>query len=249
MRRLKRTGLAAGLAAVGAMILAAPVMAQNNPAVIDYEGSSKKGTLSIRLGPQQASPPFKTNNTKVSLSSGIKVNSSFVPDCTAAQLEGLDPATALANCGPEAGKSKNALVATGDATAIVGTTPLAANAMAFAGPGDDILVYARVEALSVTQIITCTLTGGRQSFGAVFNCPVPPLAGGAGALSAFNLLFDRSEVKKKKKSAGAAASKKKKKKKILSVVSGTCPSGGFVSQVDYTYDDAPPETVTYTDPC
>jgi hypothetical protein len=249
MRRFKRTIVTAGVTAVGVFLLGGLATAQmtppdaNNPAVVDFNGSAKKGTLSIRLGPQQTL--HKTNNARVSLDSGIKVNSKFVPDCTTAQLEGLDPAAAQANCGPQAGKKKNALVATGDAIADVGGTNLNATALAFAGPGEDIIVYARVEALSVTQIINCTLTAGRQGgFGAVFNCPVPPLAGGAGALESFNLLFDRSEKVVKKKKNG------KKKKKFFSVVSGTCPSdGSYDNQVEYAYDDAPPETVQYRDAC
>jgi hypothetical protein len=248
MRRLKRMILTAGVTAVGGLVVAGPAMAQNNPVVIDYEGSTKKGTLSIRLGPQEADPPFKTNNTIVRTSSGITIDSGFVPDCQPSQLEGLEPQAALAACGPDAGKKKNALIATGDAVAVVGSGPgalvLPANAMAFAGPGSDVIVYARVEALGVTQIIPCALGSAPAPYKDSFNCAVPPLAGGAGALKSFNLLFDRSETVVKKKKNG------KKKKKKFSVVKGTCPAGGaFVSEVSFTYDDAPPETNQYTDPC
>jgi hypothetical protein len=248
MRRFKRMILTAGVTAVGGLVLAGPAMAQNNPVVIDFEGSKKKGTLSIRLGPQAADPPFKTNNTIVRTSSGITIDSGFVPDCPPAALEGLDPNAALAACGPAAGKKKNALIATGDATAVIGSgaqaVTLAADAMAFAGPGADVIVYARVEALGVTQIIPCKLGTAPAPYKDSFDCAVPPLAGGAGALKSFNLLFDRSEVVKKKKKNG------KKKKKTFSVVKGTCPAGGaYVSEVSFTYDDGPPETNQYSDPC
>jgi hypothetical protein len=247
MRRLKRMFFAAGLSAVAAFALAGPAAAQNNPVKIDYTGTSKKGTLLIALGPQAADPPFKTNNVQVRLSSGITVNTGFVPDCTPAQLEGLEPAGALAACGPQAGKKRNALIATGNATAVIGSgaqaVSLPANAMAFAGPGSDVIVYARVEALGVTQIIPCNLGSAPAPYKNSFNCAVPPLAGGAGALKEFNLTFDRSETVKKKKKNG------KKKKKKFSVVKGSCPAGGFVSEVAFTYDDAPPETNQYTDPC
>ena len=247
MRRFKRTILTAGLSAVGVLVLAGPAAAQNNPVKIDYEGSPKKGTLFIGLGPQQASPPFKTNNTLVNLSAGLTVDSEFVPDCQPSSLEGLEPNAALAACGPAAGKKKNALIATGSAKAVVGSgaqaVTLDANAMAFAGPNKDVVVYARVEAINVTQIINCSLGSAPAPYKDSFNCPVPPLAGGAGALSEFNLLFDRVEVIKKKKKNG------KKKKITQSVVKGKCPGGSYVSEVTFTYDDAPSETNQYSDPC
>jgi hypothetical protein len=247
MRRIKRTILTAGLAAAGALLLAGPASAQNNPVKVDFTGSSKKGTLFIGLGPQVADPPFKTNNALVKLSDGITVDTGFVPDCQPSQLEGLEPTAAQAACGPQAGKKNNALIATGNAKAVIGSgasaVTLDANALAFAGPGSDVLVYTRVDAINVTQIIPCTLGNARQ-FKNTFNCPVPPLAGGAGSLKEFNLTFDRSEKKVKKKKNG------KKKKKIQSVVKGSCPAGGaFVSEVTFTYDDAPTETNQYSDPC
>jgi hypothetical protein len=248
MRALKRTILTAGLVAAGALLLAGPAAAQNNPVKVDFTGSSKKGTLFIGLGPQAANPPFKTNNALVKISEGVTVDTGFVPDCQPSQLEGLEPTAAQAACGPPAGKSKNALIASGTAKAVVGSgagaVTLDATSLAFAGPGSDVLVYARVDAINVTQIITCSLGNARQ-FKNTFNCPVPPLAGGAGALSEFNLLFDRSEVIKKKKKGS-----KKKKKKTQSVVKGSCPAGGaYVSEVTFTYDDAPTETNQYSDPC
>ena len=252
MRNIKRTFLTAAVSAVGALVLAGPAAAQetapNNPVKIDFNGTSKKGTLFIGLGPQQADPPFKTNNAQVKLSAGITVDTGFVPDCQPSQLEGLEPNAALAACGPQAGKKKNALVANGSAKAVIGSgaqaVTLDAAAMAFAGPGNDVLVYTRVEAINVTQIITCNLGTAPPPFKVSFNCPVPPLAGGAGALSEFNLTFDRSETVVKKKKNG------KKKKKKFSVVKGTCPAGNaFISEVTFTYDNAPSETNQYADPC
>ena len=56
------------------------------------------------------------------MSQGITISGSKFPECTTAQLESLDPAAAQAACGNTASKKKNALIATGTATAQIGTT-------------------------------------------------------------------------------------------------------------------------------
>jgi hypothetical protein len=219
------------------------------------------GTLDIRLGPAADDPatsdpvPPKPSVVNVDLSQGVTISGAKFPECTQAELEGLDPAAAQAACGNTAPKSDNALIGTGDGQATVLTTGGAVvfpvSALAFNGPNNSVLVYARVDALATTVIVPCSLgTAPDQTlYKSRFTCNVPPLAGGTGALTQFNLLFDRIE-KKKKKTAGGAVASKKKKKKINSIVFGKCPSSGsFNFQVTWDYTDHETESRQITKPC
>jgi hypothetical protein len=210
------------------------------------------GTLNIRLGPETDDPatadpvPEKATQVRVDVSQGITVDGSKFPECTTAQLEGLEPAAAQAACGNTAPKKSNALIATGDATAQIGTTVLAATSLAFNGPNGAVIVYARVDAISTTTIVPCNLAPApdQSKFKTRFTCDVPPLAGGAGALTSFNLLFDRVDKVVKKKKNG------KKKKTFNSIVFGKCPSSGiFNFAVSWDYSDHPSETREITQSC
>jgi len=228
MRRFKRLYFAGGLTLVMALAFAGVSTATHGvqPADVFFTKTGKTtpkgdvGTLDVRLGPAADDPatsdpvPPKPSQVRVDLSQGITVDGSKFPECTQAQLENAEPAAAQAACGNTAPKKKNALIATGDAKAQVGSTVLDASALAFNGPSGAVIVYARVEALSLTTIVPCSLgTAPDQSkFKTRFTCDVPPLAGGAGALTEFNLKFDRVEKKVIKKKG-----KKKKKKKCVRV--------------------------------
>jgi hypothetical protein len=263
MRKSKRLYFAGGLTLVMALAFAGVSSATHEPggvqaADVFFTKTGKTtskgtvGTLDIRLGketddPNTADPvPEKATQVRVDLSKDITVDGSPFPECTTAQLEGLEPAAAQAACGNTAPKSKNALLATGDATAQIGTTELAANSLAFNGPNGAVIVYARVEAISTTTIVPCQLgpAPDQSKFKTRFTCDVPPLAGGAGALTSFNLKFDRVEKKVKKKKNG------KKKKTFNSIVFGKCPSTGvFNFAVSWDYSDHPSETREITQSC
>jgi hypothetical protein len=262
MRRSKRLYFAGGLALVMALAFAGVSSATHEPGgaqaadvFFTKTGKSTKkgdvGTLDVRLGPATDDPatsdpvPPKASQVRVDLSQGITVDGSKFPECTQAQLEGLEPAAAQAACGNTAPKKKNALIATGDATAQIGTTVLAANALAFNGPSGAVIVYARVESISTTTIVPCQLgtAPDQTKFKTRFTCDVPPLAGGAGALTSFNLKFDRVEKKVKKKHG-------KKKKKFFSIVFGECPASGvFNFAVSWDYTDHASETREITQSC
>lgn len=259
MRRFKRLYFAGGLTLVMALAFAGVSTAGHGvqPADVFFTETGKKtkkgtvGTLDVRLGPANDDPatsdpvPPKPTQVRVDLSQGITVDGSKFPQCTTAQLEGAEPAAAQAACGNTAPKKKNALIATGDAKAQVGSTVLDATALAFNGPGGSVIVYARVEALSLTTIVPCQLgqAPDQSKFKNRFTCDVPPLAGGAGALTEFNLKFDRVEKKVKKK-------KGKKKKKFFSIVFGKCPPGGTYNfAVTWDYSDHETETREISKPC
>ena len=262
MRRFKRLYFVGGLTVVMALAFAGVSSATHEPggvqaATVTFAKTGKStpkgdvGTLDIRLGPESDDPatsdpvPPKATQVRVDLSQGITVDGSKFPQCTTAQLEGLDPAAAQAACGNTAPKSKNALLATGDATAQVGSTVLPANSLAFNGPNGSVIVYARVESISTTTIVPCQLGNApdQTKFKTRFTCDVPPLAGGAGALTSFNLKFDRVEKKVVKKHG-------KKKKKFFSIVFGKCPASGvFNFAVSWDYSDHPSETRDITQSC
>jgi hypothetical protein len=260
MRRFKRLYFAGGLALVMALAVAGISSATHGtqPADVFFTKTGKStpkgdvGTLDVRLGPAIDDPatpstvPPKPTQVRVDLSQGITVDGSRFPECTQAQLEGLEPAAAQAACGNTAPKKNNALIGTGDAKAQVGNVVADAVALAFNGASGSVLVYARVEAFSLTTVVPCQVgTAPDQSkFKSRFTCDVPPLAGGAGALTEFNLKFDRVEKKVKKKKG------KKKKKKFFSIVFGECPPGGAYNfAVTWDYSDHETETREITKPC
>ncbi|HYU60988.1 MAG TPA: hypothetical protein VEK39_09520 [Solirubrobacterales bacterium] len=259
MRRFKRLYFVGALALVSVLAFVGVSSAHHGvqPASITFTETGKTttkgavGTLDIRLGPAIDDPatsdpvPPKPTNVFVDLSQGVTVDGSKFPTCTQAQLENAEPAAAQAACGNTAPKTKNALIATGDAKAQVGTTTLDATALAFNGPSGSVLVYSRVEALSLTTIVPCQLGAApdQSLYKTRFSCAVPPLAGGAGALTVFNLKFDRVEKKVVKKHG-------KKKKKFYSIVFGKCPSSGqYNFQVTWEYSDHETESRQITQAC
>jgi hypothetical protein len=276
MRKFKRWYVAGAVLALSALALPAISSGSHGvqPADITFTPKGKAtakgapGTLSIRLGPAADDPatadpvPPKPSVVHVDLSQGLTVSGAKFPECTQGEIEGLDPAAAQAACGNTAPKSENALIATGDAKATLNTSPpeapntqtatVDATALAFNGPNNQVLVYSRVESLATTVIVPCSLGSApdQSLYDDRFTCNVPPLAGGSGALTEFNLLFNRIEKKKKKKSAGGAVASKKKKKKINSIVFGKCPSGGsFNFQVTWNYTDHETESRQVTKSC
>jgi hypothetical protein len=216
------------------------------------EKSGTPGSLRTQYAntddPSTSSPiPPRLNTLRQELSSGIVLDQSLFPVCTTS-LEGLTADQAQAACGNTAAKSQNALVGTASATVQIGTVVVEATGLAFNGPGE-LTVFIRADALNVTTIIHCALSTGAAPYKQVFNCPVPPLAGGAGAVTSVDFTFERIEVKKKGKSA-AASKKKKKKKKTLSLLRGKCPSSGqYENQTTFTYDDHETIVLSSNQPC
>ena len=263
MRRFKRLYFVGGLTLVMSLAFAGVSSATHEPggvqpATVTFAKTGKTtskgdvGTLDIRLGPETDDPatpspaPPKTTQVRVDVSQGITISGSKFPECTTAQLENLDPAAAQAACGNTASKKKNALIATGTATAQIGSTVLDATSLAFNGPGGAVIVYARVDAISTTTIVPCQLGAApdQSKYKTRFTCNVPPLAGGAGSLTSFNLKFDRVDKVVKKKKNG------KKKKTFNSIVFGKCPStGAFNFAVLFDYSDHPSDTQEITQSC
>ena len=271
MRRFKRLYFAGGVAVLASLAFAAVSVAGSarvncqagdscQTANVSFTSSGKKtkaGTSgSLRTAysntddPSTSSPiPPKLNNLKQELSSGMAVNQGLFPTCTTS-LENLTADQAQAACGNTAPKKQNALIGTASASVQIGTVVVDAVGLAFNGPGE-LTIFIRADALNVTTIIHCaTSQGGSAPYKYVFNCPVPPLAGGAGAVTSVDFTFNRVEtVKKKKKKKSAEVSKKKKKKVTNSLITGDCPSGGFKNQTTFTYDDHETLVLSSDQPC
>ena len=271
MRRYKRTAFVATAAMASALAFAAISMAGSRvncqpgdacqTATVTWtdkgkaEKSGTPGSLRTAYAntddPSTSSPiPPKLNNLRQELSNGIGVFQNEFPLCTAS-LEGLTADQAQATCGNTAPKDQNALVGTASATVQIGTVVVEAVGLAFNGPGE-LTVFIRADALNVTTIIHCALSqnASAPTYKHVFNCPVPPLAGGAGAVTSVDFTFERIEVKKKGKTADASKKKKKKKKKTISLLRGKCPSSGqYENQTTFTYDDHETIVLQTNQPC
>jgi hypothetical protein len=253
MRRFKRLYFVGGVAVLASLAFAAISVAgsgrvncqagdscQTADVSFTSTGKKAKGGTSGKLrtaysntdDPSTQSPiPPKLNNLKQELSSGLAVNQGPFPVCTTS-LEGLTADQAQAACGNTAAKKKNALIGTASASVQIGSVVVDAVGLAFNGP-NELTVFIRADALNVTTIIHCaTSTGGTGAFKYVFNCPIPPLAGGAGAVTSVDFTFERTETIKKKKKNG------KKKKITNALITGNCPSSGqHQNQTTFTYDD------------
>ena len=258
MRKLKRLAFFGGLAIVASLAFSSVASATHGgqtaslsftPGKGKADAKGKPGSLRVALAntddPSTPAPiPPLLNNYKSELSSGITINPGPFPKCTTS-LEGFTADQAQAACGSSAPKSKNALVGTAAATVQIGPNVVNATGLAFNGPGE-LTIFIRADALNVTTIIHCALGSSSAPYKTSFNCPIPPLAGGAGAVTSVDFNFLRTEVKKKKKSATVS---KKKKKKTLAFVRGKCPSGGYQYQSTFTYDDHPTEVIVNNQAC
>jgi hypothetical protein len=267
MRRLKQLYLAGGLAIVASLAFTSVASATHGGQTANLsftpngkaEKSGTPGALRVQLAntddPSTPSiiPPL-LNQYVSELSSGITLDYQSFPVCTTS-LENLTADQAQAACGNTAPKANNALIGTAAATVQIGPNVVNATGLAFNGPGPEITVFIRADALNVTTIIHCALGTSNAKlplYNNKFTCPIPPLAGGAGAVTSVDFNFERTEVKKKKKSFGAEASKKKKKKKkkTITIIRGKCPpSGSYSYQSTFTYDDHATEVIVNNQPC
>lgn len=258
MRKFKRTYFVTAVTLVSALAFAAVSSATHGGQTASILFSKTKkatkkgepGSLQVALAntddPATPSPvPPQLNNLVVELASGIKVDGSKFPVCTQS-LESLPtsgPGSAQATCGNEAPKKQNALVGTAAATVQIGPNVVNATGLAFNGPGE-LTIFIRAEALELTTIIHCALGNSPDPrFHTSFQCPIPPLAGGAGAVTSVDFRFERIEKVVKKK-------KGKKKKKIYSFITGKCPaSAEYPYRATFTYNDHETEVLTPDQAC
>ena len=215
MRRFKRLYFVGGLTLLSALAFAAVSSATHGgqTANISYTANGKaeaKGTpgiLDVELentdDPSTPSVvPPQLNNLVVELDQNITYDASKFPVCTDS-LENLPADQAQALCGNTAPKSKNALIGTAAATVQIGPNIVEAVGLAFNGPGE-ITTFIRADAINVTTIIHCALgKSTNPGFKDQFTCPIPPLAGGAGAVTSVDFAFERTEkIKRKKRRRG-----------------------------------------------
>jgi hypothetical protein len=261
MRRFKRLYFVGGVTVLSALAFAAVSSATHGgqTALIKFTANGKaeaKGTpgiLDVELkntdDPSTSSPvPPLLNNLVVELDQNITYDGSKFPVCTTS-LEGLTADQAQAACGNTAPKTQNALIGTASATVQIGSVVVDAVGFGFNGPGE-ITTFIRADALNVTTVIHCALgKSTNPGFKDQFSCPIPPLAGGAGAVTAVDFAFERTEKIKKGKSA-VASKKKKKKKKTAALIRAKCPSTKtLTNRATFTYNDHETEVIPSTNPC
>jgi hypothetical protein len=270
MRRFKRLYFVGGVTVLASLAFAAVSVATHGgqTALIKYTANGKstnKGTpgiLDVELAntddPSTSSPtPPQLNELVVKLDQNITYDGSKFPVCRTS-LEGFTADQAQAACGNAAPKTSNALIGTASARVQIGTVVVDAVGLAFNGVNvgrqggpTEITTFIRADALNVTTVIHCALGKSAAPFKDQFTCPIPPLAGGAGAVTAVDFAFERTEtIKKKKKKSATASKKKKKKKKVAALVSAKCPSSGtLTNEATFTYNDHATEVIPSTNPC
>ncbi len=159
--------------------------AKGTPGILDVELKNTDDPSTPSVVPPQL------NNLVVELDQNITYDASKFPVCTDS-LENLPADQAQALCGNTAPKSKNALIGTAAATVQIGPNIVEAVGLAFNGPGE-ITTFIRADAINVTTVIHCALgKSTNPGFKDQFTCPIPPLAGGAGAVTAVDFAFERT---------------------------------------------------------
>jgi hypothetical protein len=257
MRRFKRMYIVAGMALSMAIAFASVSWATHPGHIFRASftptGKAKgdkpaPGALDIALigaddpaTPNPAPPAAQTID--IDLDKSIKVSTKHIPECNA-DLEGTPstgPGSADELCGTGAGKKGNALLGTAAATAQIGANVYTGTGLVFNGPAG-IIVHIRIEALGATAIVPVSvITSPDQSlYGQRLSAPnVPPIAGGAGALSSLDLTgLERKTV-----------IRKRGKKKVFNLVSGKCTDGTYDFALSETYSDHEPIHETVTQPC
>jgi len=183
----------------------------------------KQGELTVRTtleGVEEGGEvPQKATNVKVDFSKNLNLHPEAVGECTD-DLEGTDRTSAEERCGD----AKVSVDEDTFATAALATGPggsaslFDVEVMAFSGGESSFILWTRVLDL-ITTILPATLEKAPKPFGTRLNVTVPPLAGGTGALSDF-------QVRTEKKSGYIEGRCKFDRKKME--IEGT-----------FTYSDAP----------
>jgi hypothetical protein len=238
MRRFKRTYIVVGLALAAALALPTASWAthpghvfQANISLLGKAKPDERTPASFFFGlagaddPATPSPvPPRAQTIAVLVDKGVKVSTKGLKPCTA-NLEGTTSEQAQAAC-------PKSVAGTGTATAAIGTNFVSGTVTALIGPNNTIIGHVRIEALGATQIIPVLIqpASDQSLYRQQLFINVPPLAGGAGSLTALNITIQK-KVKKKKKSG---------KKKVFSLFSAECTDGVWSFLNNETYSDHEP---------
>jgi len=198
--------------------------------------------------------PSPTKHVKVYLDHAFKVTSASLPTCTQAQLNGTTTAGAEAVCGPGSGNNAEVTLTNlgtsnpGSATVCVSNgvegnpcgAVLSGSITAYNGPptssGQPVLfLHTYVAAASSTTIIRGILKStSLNGFKKFLDTTVPPVAGGAGALTDFNVTLNRKYVLSGKNTY---------------YLKSTCDDDVWDFQADFTYTDNSTETAINSQAC
>lgn len=235
-----RKYLIGGLALVISIGVAANVLAATVDQTIDGKISPtklpqtkyKNATLSVTTTGADADDasaiPAPTNRAKIDFPKNMRMKKGSVPACEES-LEGTDRATALGLCGD----SKVSKDGGSSATVALPLGPggsrmdLPAEVMVFNGEGNALILWTRITAVSATAILEGTVKDASGApYGKQLDVTVPPIAGGAGALTEFNAKVNEG-----------------------SFIQARCASKTMKFRGEFRYDGAPKEVVTDSHKC
>jgi hypothetical protein len=194
--------------------------------------TTKTATVSEPLG-----KPVPVTQAILDFDKGATVFAKGYPTCPASELEGASTETALEKC-------KRAQIGSGTATVLLpssrGVAAGSATVTAFNGvpQGGNPVVLLHVyltTPLTTTQVLTGVVTKyGKEGYGPRLTVDVPPIAGGAGALTDFQVnVFKKFTYKGKQ----------------VSYVSSTCASKKLKGRAQFIYKDGQSLTVEGTQKC
>lgn len=198
--------------------------------------------------------PSPTKHVKVYLDHAFKVTTTGLPTCTQATLTGTTTAQAEAACGPGSGNNAEVTLTNAGVSNPGSSTVCISNGVegnpcgavlsgvitAYNGPATgsgqpQIFLHTYVAAANSTTIIRGILKStSLNGFKKFLDTTVPPVAGGAGALTDFNVTLNR-----KYNNGGPN----------LYFLKATCDDNVWDFQADYTYTDNSTETATNSQAC
>ena len=206
-----------------------------------YKKTFTPGTLEVTTQLTTSSPtgfPSPTTNVVIDFDKNAKVFSKGVPTCDPAKLQSTSTEVALQQCG-------NAKIGSGTGQAIISAggqlLPAPATVTAFNGKpvGGKTVVLLHTYATTPVQT-TLVLTGvvstyNKEGYGPRLDVEVPLIAGGSGALTAFNV-----KISKKYKYKGEPAS----------FISAKCPASKKLKvRSTFTFKDGQTSNPTYLQKC
>lgn len=193
-----------------------------------YKSATLKVTTTGGDSDNAGAIPAPVNRALIDFPKNMKLSQKGVPACTDS-LENTDRATALALCGDskvskDGGSKASVALPLGPGGS---RADFDAEVIVFNGAKNKLILWTRVTALSATTILDGKLKDASgKPYGTQLDVSVPPVAGGAGALTVF-----QAKIKEGK------------------FITARCKSKTMKFRGEFRYTGAPTETVTDSHKC